>query len=89
MKTVSVVLVMCLNVGVDPHDVVKTTPCARKECWIGLLLNKFVCFNIIVFIYSCIIYLDPLSQSPQKALENIGNAVQKQYERWQPWVKCL
>ncbi|XP_078483485.1 regulatory-associated protein of mTOR-like [Ciona intestinalis] len=61
MKTVSVALVLCLNVGVDPPDVVKTTPCARKECWI-----------------------DPLSNSPQKALENIGNTLQKQYERWQP-----
>uniref|UniRef100_A0ABI7ZNS2 Raptor N-terminal CASPase-like domain-containing protein n=1 Tax=Felis catus TaxID=9685 RepID=A0ABI7ZNS2_FELCA len=36
MKTVSVALVLCLNVGVDPPDVVKTTPCARLECWIGL-----------------------------------------------------
>lgn len=35
MKTVSVALVLCLNVGVDPPDVVKTTPCARLECWIG------------------------------------------------------
>ncbi|CAH1793910.1 unnamed protein product [Owenia fusiformis] len=34
MKTVSVALVLCLNVGVDPPDVVKTTPCARLECWI-------------------------------------------------------
>uniref|UniRef100_A0A8C6Q7M4 Raptor N-terminal CASPase-like domain-containing protein n=1 Tax=Nannospalax galili TaxID=1026970 RepID=A0A8C6Q7M4_NANGA len=36
MKTVRVALVLCLNVGVDPPDVVKTTPCARLECWIGL-----------------------------------------------------
>ena len=35
MKTVSVALVLCLNVGVDPPDVVKTQPCARLECWIG------------------------------------------------------
>ena len=35
MKTVSVALVMCLNVGVDPPDVVKISPCARMECWIG------------------------------------------------------
>lgn len=34
MKTVSVALVMCLNVGVDPPDVVKIQPCARTECWI-------------------------------------------------------
>lgn len=37
MKTVSVALVLCLNVGVDPPDVVKTQPCARLECWIGKL----------------------------------------------------
>lgn len=60
MKTVSVALVMCLNIGVDPPDVVKTQPCARLECW-----------------------LDPLQSPPQKALEAIGTALQKQYERWQ------
>ncbi|CAG10764.1 unnamed protein product, partial [Tetraodon nigroviridis] len=64
MKTVSVALVLCLNVGVDPPDVVKTSPCARLECWI-----------------------DPLSMSPQKALETIGANLQKQYENWQPRVK--
>nr|XP_033815964.1 regulatory-associated protein of mTOR isoform X2 [Geotrypetes seraphini] len=37
MKTVSVALVLCLNVGVDPPDVVKTSPCARLECWIDPL----------------------------------------------------
>lgn len=60
MKTVSVALVMCLNIGVDPPDVVKTQPCARLECW-----------------------LDPLQSPSQKALESIGAALQKQYERWQ------
>uniref|UniRef100_A0A8C2DY88 Raptor N-terminal CASPase-like domain-containing protein n=1 Tax=Cyprinus carpio TaxID=7962 RepID=A0A8C2DY88_CYPCA len=39
MKTVSVALVLCLNVGVDPPDVVKTSPCARLECWIGEFLH--------------------------------------------------
>lgn len=61
MKTVSVALVICLNVGVDPPDVTKTQPCARKECWI-----------------------DPMSLNPQKAVETIGNSLQRQYERWQP-----
>ncbi|XP_064606975.1 LOW QUALITY PROTEIN: regulatory-associated protein of mTOR-like [Liolophura sinensis] len=37
MKTVSVALVLCLNVGVDPPDIVKTTPCARLECWLDPL----------------------------------------------------
>ena len=35
MRTVNVVLSLCLNIGVDPPDVVKTDPCARLECWLG------------------------------------------------------
>ncbi|KAA8494031.1 Regulatory-associated protein of mTOR [Porphyridium purpureum] len=35
MKTVSVALFLCLNIGVDPPDVVKPDPCARLECWIN------------------------------------------------------
>lgn len=34
LKTVSVCLVMCLNIGVDPPDTVKTNPSAKLECWI-------------------------------------------------------
>ncbi|KAK9696450.1 Target of rapamycin complex 1 subunit kog1 [Basidiobolus ranarum] len=34
IKTVSCALVMCLNIGVDPPDVVKTNPCAKLEAWI-------------------------------------------------------
>ncbi|CAF2083998.1 unnamed protein product [Rotaria magnacalcarata] len=34
MKTVSVALVMCLHIGVDPPDVVKANPCSKLECWI-------------------------------------------------------
>ena len=33
MRTVSVALVACLNIGVDPPDVVKPQPCAKLECW--------------------------------------------------------
>ncbi len=61
MKTVSVALVICLNVGVDPPDVTKTQPCARAECWV-----------------------DPTTLNPQRAIEQIGNNLQRQYERWQP-----
>lgn len=61
MKTVSVALVICLNVGVDPPDVTKTQPCACVECWV-----------------------DPVRENPTRALEAIGNSLQKQYERWQP-----
>jgi regulator-associated protein of mTOR len=34
LKTVSAVLALCLNIGVDPPDVIKTSPCAKLECWI-------------------------------------------------------
>ncbi|XP_008799843.2 regulatory-associated protein of TOR 1-like isoform X2 [Phoenix dactylifera] len=34
MKTEYVALVLCLNIGVDPPDVIKISPCARMECWI-------------------------------------------------------
>jgi Raptor N-terminal CASPase like domain len=33
MKTVGVGLVMALNVGTDPPDVVKPHPCAVLQCW--------------------------------------------------------
>ena len=34
-KTVSAALVVCLNLGVDPPDVIKPNPSATKECWIN------------------------------------------------------
>ncbi|KAL8039000.1 hypothetical protein ABFX02_10G006900 [Erythranthe guttata] len=34
MKTGCVALVLCLNINVDPPDVIKISPCARMECWI-------------------------------------------------------
>jgi hypothetical protein len=34
LKTVSVALVLCLNIGVDPPDVTKTSPCSKLEAWI-------------------------------------------------------
>ena len=34
MKTVAVALIVCLNVGVDPPDVLKVSPCARLEGWV-------------------------------------------------------
>jgi len=42
MKTVSVALVLCLNVGVDPPDVVKINPCARLECWVGKFVKRLL-----------------------------------------------
>lgn len=34
LKTANAALVVCLNIDVDPPDVVKTNPCAVLECWI-------------------------------------------------------
>lgn len=33
MKTVGVGLVMALNVGTDPPDIIKPHPCAKLQCW--------------------------------------------------------
>ena len=59
MKTVSVALVLCLNVGVDPPDVVKISPCARLECWIG---KMYIIFQIVhklkAFSQDCVPFLN-------------------------------
>ncbi|KAF8971831.1 hypothetical protein BDZ97DRAFT_1785365 [Flammula alnicola] len=34
VKTATAALVICLNIDVDPPDVVKTNPCAVLECWV-------------------------------------------------------
>lgn len=36
-KTVSAAIVLCLNIGVDPPDVIKTHPSAKTEAWIDPL----------------------------------------------------
>ncbi|CAO3591263.1 unnamed protein product [Absidia cylindrospora] len=38
IKTVSGLLVICLNIGTDPPDIVKTNPSAKLECWIDPFL---------------------------------------------------
>lgn len=35
-KTISAVLVLCLNIGTDPPDIMKTYPCAKLEAWVDL-----------------------------------------------------
>ncbi|KAG8534354.1 uncharacterized protein KY384_001198 [Bacidia gigantensis] len=58
-KTVQGSLVLCLNLGVDPPDVIRPNPSATMECWI-----------------------DPTKSTQQnpKILEQIGKALQGQYE---------
>lgn len=57
LKTVSAALAVCLNIGVEPPDQLKTNPGAKLEAW-----------------------QDPTVPPVQKALENIGKALQGQYE---------
>lgn len=57
LKTVSAALAVCLNIGVEPPDQLKTNPGAKLEAW-----------------------CDPTIPPVQKALENIGKALQAQYE---------
>ncbi|PSR85765.1 raptor N-terminal caspase like domain-domain-containing protein [Coniella lustricola] len=57
LKTVSAALAVCLNIGVEPPDQLRTSPGAKLEAW-----------------------QDPSVPPVQKALENIGKALQAQYE---------
>ncbi|KAJ4298733.1 Target of rapamycin complex 1 subunit kog1 [Collariella sp. IMI 366227] len=57
LKTVSAAISVCLNIGVEPPDQLRTTPGAKLEAW-----------------------QDPTIPPVGKALENIGKALQTQYE---------
>ena len=52
MRTVAVILTYCLNIGVDPPDVVKTDPCARMECWIGTYVRMCV-WCCVMWLLAC------------------------------------
>eukprot|EP01063_Lacrimia_lanifica_P010634 TRINITY_DN17372_c3_g1_i1.p1 TRINITY_DN17372_c3_g1~~TRINITY_DN17372_c3_g1_i1.p1 ORF type:complete len:1289 (+),score=471.02 TRINITY_DN17372_c3_g1_i1:116-3982(+) len=39
-KTNHVLLLLCLNVGIDPPDVLRVEPCAKLECWTDPLLAQ-------------------------------------------------
>ena len=46
MYRYGVALILCLNIGVDPPDVLKISPCARMQCWINPL-------SMVGALYSC------------------------------------
>ncbi|KAK5109543.1 hypothetical protein LTR62_006894 [Meristemomyces frigidus] len=64
LKTVSAVLAVCLNVGVDPPDVIKTNPCARLECWVDPIPTDAA----------------STQQSSNNSNAQIGKNLQSQYE---------
>lgn len=60
MKTEIVALVLCLNIGVDPPDVLKVSPCARLECWIGNIIKH----NLIQHNKTCMVSVFHLNDFP-------------------------
>jgi regulator-associated protein of mTOR len=41
VRTAAAVLVICLRIGYDPPDIIKTEPCAKLECWVDpFILTK-------------------------------------------------
>lgn len=72
IKTVAAGLVLCLHVGVDPPDVIKTQPCARLECWCDPLAPGEPA--------------GPPGEDggTTRAIDVIGRNLVSQYEFWQP-----
>ena len=81
LKTTNIALILCMNIGTDPPDVIRTPPCATLECWTGNIILLWIFIGLNQF-------LDPQSAPPQKAIELIGKNLQTQYERWQGRAKC-
>ncbi|KAI5124927.1 hypothetical protein M0805_007354 [Coniferiporia weirii] len=83
LKTANAALVVCLNIDVDPPDVVKTNPCAVLECWVdphSLPSNKALeaIGNNLHHQFECLSqrikfkpYLDPSYDETQKFCQNL------------------
>lgn len=83
LKTSNAALVVCLNIDVDPPDVVKTNPSAVLECWVdphSLPSNKALeaIGNNLHHQFECLSprikfkpYLDPSYEETQKFCQNL------------------
>lgn len=83
IKTSNAALVVCLNIDVDPPDIVKTNPCAVLECWVdphSLPSNKALeaIGNNLHHQFECLSprikfkpYLDPSYEETQKFCINL------------------
>lgn len=83
LKTSNAALVVCLNIDVDPPDVVKTNPCAVLECWVdphSLPSNKALeaIGNNLHHQFECLSprikfkpYLDPSYEETQRFCQNL------------------
>jgi len=84
MRTVSAALVICLNIGVDPPDIVRSNSCSKLECWISIQTRDFISNILKIKLLICYVVEDQNLAAPKRTLELIGAELQKQYERWQP-----
>ena len=50
-------LPLCLNISVDPPDVIKISPCARMECWIGRYFTPLLLFFLNFCFYLSFMWL--------------------------------
>lgn len=96
LKTTAVALVLCLNIGVDPPDVIKISPCARLECWVDpLSMQPPKALDTIGTALShsqfliALPFCSHLHLSTVASTQDIraGKNLQAQYERWQPRAK--
>ena len=83
MKTVSVGLVACLNIGTPPPHMHAVTDAAKLECWIGA--SRARGGGDRGGAHSAL-RPDPNALPAKKSLELIGKSLQQQYERWQTRV---
>lgn len=95
MKTVSVALCLCLNLGVDPPDYIKPSPRARIQAWYDPVNNIAISTNHQLHrgngteldtedTQGITGQQQQTSNGNQKTMNYIANNLQSQYELWQP-----
>lgn len=100
LKTTAVALVLCLNIGVDPPDVIKISPCARLECWVDPLsmqppkaletiggLDQRVTMQMIRSRSRYLTIEHHMPPANVMSVSTAGKNLQAQYERWQGRAK--
>ena len=74
LKTTAVALVLCLNIGVDPPDVIKISPCARLECWVDpLSMQPPKALDTIGTLYMCVQTFRPHPVNPAVLQEHFAH----------------
>lgn len=86
MKTVGVGLIMSLNIGTDPPDIVKPNPCAVLQCWIDPRPTLGSSGGVTTTINNNGGVNNGVSSTGMtraKARELIGDRLERQYSKWQ------